>query len=306
MVVVCVCVSVVLQGSGVRCQAGWWCCKVLQGVVWWCCRVMGGVVGCCGHEVVWWCCTVLVDGVVLWCVVFQDGGEEVIILPVSVCCCFLRGGALCVSHGRLTHIGTHTFGGQCGSRASLSPSAKNAEKQTALHCDGTPRRGVSERDGLALAEARRRKERTCHRELAGQGNRARLVALAGEAGGSWSEETRSFLRQLAKAPCAQATVPSSPCNERNFSGKIMSPAFKVPLTWWQRPLLNFFNLFLSWVWFPLCGYGAFVVPVQNGETPVSPPTQTLRASGLFPHWTLICFQLDVCQGRFRSGGQFTP
>ena len=46
--------------------------------------------------------------------------------------------------------------------------------------------------------ARRRKETRCP-ELVGDGGRARLVVLAGEVGGRFSEETASFLRGLAAA-----------------------------------------------------------------------------------------------------------
>ena len=61
-------------------------------------------------------------------------------------------------------------------------------------------------DGAALAAARRRKERT-YPELTGQFGRARLVVLAGEVGGRWSEETQAFLRQLAKAKALSEPVP---------------------------------------------------------------------------------------------------
>ena len=64
--------------------------------------------------------------------------------------------------------------------------------------DGTARPGAAERDGVALTQARRQKERT-YSELAGEGGRARLVVLAAEVGGRWSEETAQFLRSLAKA-----------------------------------------------------------------------------------------------------------
>ena len=69
---------------------------------------------------------------------------------------------------------------------------------SALHCDGSARRGAAARDGVALAEARRRKERT-YPELVQPGRRARLVVVAGEVGGRWSEEAISFIRHLAKA-----------------------------------------------------------------------------------------------------------
>ena len=67
-----------------------------------------------------------------------------------------------------------------------------------LHCDGSARRGAAHRDGVALVTARRKKERT-YPELIGPHARARLVVLAGEVGGRWSDETRSFLCQLARA-----------------------------------------------------------------------------------------------------------
>ena len=64
--------------------------------------------------------------------------------------------------------------------------------------DGAFRRQCAERDGAALDQARRTKERT-HPELTGEHGRARLVVLACETGGRWSEEAQSFLRHLARA-----------------------------------------------------------------------------------------------------------
>ena len=61
-----------------------------------------------------------------------------------------------------------------------------------------PRQGAATTDGVALTQARRRKEKT-HRELTGPGARARLVVLALEVGGRWSAEAKSFVGQLAKA-----------------------------------------------------------------------------------------------------------
>ena len=51
--------------------------------------------------------------------------------------------------------------------------------------------------GAALQAARRRKERAYH-QLVRERCKARLVVLAGEVGGRWSEETRYFLNQLAR------------------------------------------------------------------------------------------------------------
>ena len=67
-----------------------------------------------------------------------------------------------------------------------------------LHCDGSPHARAANVDGAVLAAARRLKERT-YPELTGPRSRARLVVLAGEIGGRWSEETRRFLSLLAKA-----------------------------------------------------------------------------------------------------------
>ena len=67
-----------------------------------------------------------------------------------------------------------------------------------LHCDGSPHPRAANEDGAVLAAARRLKERT-YPELVGPRRRARLVVLAGEIGGRWSEETRKFLSLLAKA-----------------------------------------------------------------------------------------------------------
>ena len=67
-------------------------------------------------------------------------------------------------------------------------------RQWSVHCA----RRAATHDGVATAEARRRKCRT-YPELAGLHGRARLVVLEVEVGGLWSHETQSFLSQLAKA-----------------------------------------------------------------------------------------------------------
>ena len=67
-----------------------------------------------------------------------------------------------------------------------------------LHRDGRARGGAAAHDGAALRQARTRKERT-YPELAGEGSRARLVVLAAEVGGRWSEETAEFLSSLSWA-----------------------------------------------------------------------------------------------------------
>ena len=68
---------------------------------------------------------------------------------------------------------------------------------SALRCDGSALPRSANVDGAALQAARRRKERA-YPELVGPRGRARLVVLAGEVGGRWSEETRDFLNQLAR------------------------------------------------------------------------------------------------------------
>ena len=67
---------------------------------------------------------------------------------------------------------------------------------TTLHGDGTHRRKADVEDGVALKEARRSKEAT-YPELCRGDGRARLVAIAGEVGGRWSQETKDFLWCLA-------------------------------------------------------------------------------------------------------------
>ena len=67
-----------------------------------------------------------------------------------------------------------------------------------LHRDGRARRKAATRNGAALQCARRRKTIT-YPELSGEGGRARLVVLAAEVGGRFSEEAATFAHALAKA-----------------------------------------------------------------------------------------------------------
>ena len=57
-----------------------------------------------------------------------------------------------------------------------------------------------------MVEARGRKERT-HPELVGNPERARLVILAAEVGGTWSCETLKFLKLVANAKSRSAPAP---------------------------------------------------------------------------------------------------
>ena len=72
-----------------------------------------------------------------------------------------------------------------------------------LHADGTARPGAARNDGVALRVARRRKERR-YPELSGHNNRCRLVVLAGEVGGRWSDETRTLEPPLLRKRVEQA------------------------------------------------------------------------------------------------------
>ena len=68
-----------------------------------------------------------------------------------------------------------------------------------LRGDGSARPRAADHHGAALEAARRKKE-TTHSEVAlGAEGRARLVVLAAEVGGRWSNETSQFLCGLAKA-----------------------------------------------------------------------------------------------------------
>ena len=74
---------------------------------------------------------------------------------------------------------------------------------SAIRRDGTARVGVATRAGVALAAARRTKERT-YPELTGEGGRARLVVLGAEVGGRWLAETAQFLVALSNAKAESA------------------------------------------------------------------------------------------------------
>ena len=83
--------------------------------------------------------------------------------------------------------------------------ATDATVVSPLHADGT-----HTTDGQALA-ARKHKERT-YLELCHGNGRARLVVIAGEVRGRWSQETKDFLWCLAraKAACVPRRVSGSP------------------------------------------------------------------------------------------------
>ena len=69
---------------------------------------------------------------------------------------------------------------------------------SALHCDGTARRGAAHNEGVAMSMAERREERR-YPELVRRRARSRLVVLAVEVGGRWSPTTQHFISALARA-----------------------------------------------------------------------------------------------------------
>ena len=77
-----------------------------------------------------------------------------------------------------------------------SQLALDATLVSALHGLGIHRKNADKADGIALREARRHKERS-YPELQGRNGRVRMVVIAGEVGGRWSEETKAFLWSLA-------------------------------------------------------------------------------------------------------------
>ena len=76
---------------------------------------------------------------------------------------------------------------------------------SAIQGNGEPRNGAAERDGVALAQAKRKKART-YPELVRPGARARLVVLALETGGRWSKDARTFVQLLARARPGRSPV----------------------------------------------------------------------------------------------------
>jgi len=71
-----------------------------------------------------------------------------------------------------------------------------------LHSNGEPLRGAAATDGVAICGAEERKRRR-YPELLSSSD-ARLVVLACETGGRWSEESASTIQQLATAKARMA------------------------------------------------------------------------------------------------------
>ena len=76
----------------------------------------------------------------------------------------------------------------------VSPLKRTGEARPQAHC----------KDGVALAEARKDKERKYPELLTG--TRCRLVVVAMEVGGRWSEEAHYFLEALAEARSAYGNL----------------------------------------------------------------------------------------------------
>ncbi len=104
--------------------------------------------------------------------------------------------------------GLHTSVGRCDQRSievivsgipvhGGNQMAVDVTMRSALTRDGAPRANADWKDGVAAETARADKEAS-YPELV-RGTRCRLVVLALEVGGRWSEETGEFLRQLSGA-----------------------------------------------------------------------------------------------------------
>ena len=89
---------------------------------------------------------------------------------------------------------------------SLNLSLLEPPLSCLLRADGKPHRRCAEVDGAALAAARRRKERS-YPVLVSDSQRTKLVVLAGEIGGRFSEETHTFVRLLARAKTRSISEP---------------------------------------------------------------------------------------------------
>ena len=92
-----------------------------------------------------------------------------------------------------------------------------------VRANGEPRGQCARQDGAAFAEAHRLKHRT-YPEFSGFQSRARLVVLAAEVGGRWSEEARSFVSQLARAQVRSGLAVSLSC--------LASPHERLPCPCW--------------------------------------------------------------------------
>ena len=94
------------------------------------------------------------------------------------------------------------------SRAQELPCFKGAQlavnitSRSALGASGEPQSGAAEEDGAVLVHARREEEATKPELLTSK--RCRLVVVAIETGGGWSDEAADFLWQLPLAKAREA------------------------------------------------------------------------------------------------------
>ena len=124
-----------------------------------------------------------------------------------------------------------------------------------VRADGAPRRQCAEREP-PWTEPCRTKERT-YPELTGEQGRARLVVLACETGGRWSEDAQSFLRHLARARARSEPREMQLAARRAWlrrwctalaclrrSGRLRRPCWSAEEAWeltgrFRRPLTSF-------------------------------------------------------------------
>ena len=105
-----------------------------------------------------------------------------------------------------------------------------------LHADDSARPGAAQNDGVALRVARRPKERR-HPELSGHNNRCRLVVLAVEVGGRWSDETRIFSGLWRDSKHGQNRLCCAGGWNKlgDFGGdhcSLIWPPERLPVPWW--------------------------------------------------------------------------
>ena len=105
-------------------------------------------------------------------------------------CLFSRLGSLGTQRSGRKEVGNRGRGFAIARRCTACGGCRRT-------CDGTARPGAAHNDGAALVVARRRKDERI--PSGGPRSRAKLVVLAGEVGGQWSEETVTFLRLLSAA-----------------------------------------------------------------------------------------------------------
>ena len=89
----------------------------------------------------------------------------------------------------------------------LLPGALLDNRRLEVVADGLPLTTRHRHHNGVSAKRRWHSPKRCQHTSAGDGSRARLVVLATEVGGRWSQETRQFLVALAKAKSREAPPP---------------------------------------------------------------------------------------------------